>query len=280
MRSPPDTVFFLSDYGTRDEFAGVVRAVLRRLAPRCVVVDLVHDVAPFDVIAGARALERAVPHLGAGVVLGIVDPGVGSGRRGVAMGCDGPAEPGYFVGPDNGLLVGAAEQAGGPIRAVELGVEGDHRASTFDGRDVFAPAVAALCNGADLETLGPAIEPRSLVRLDQSHPTSARLADGRSVLWCEITWVDRFGNAQLNVPANHLDPGSSVVLVRPAGDGPRPQEEVVARRVVAFADLGEQELGMIADANGRLALAVHRGSAARRLDLRPGDVVGIGSPRR
>ena len=89
MPTRPDTVFFLSDYGTRDEFAGVVRAVLRRLAPDAIVIDLTHEVPPFDVAAGARTLVRSMPYLGDGVVLAVVDPGVGSARRGVALRVDG-----------------------------------------------------------------------------------------------------------------------------------------------------------------------------------------------
>ena len=105
MATGPDTVFFLSDYGTRDEFAGVVRAVLRRLAPAAVVIDLTHEVPPFDVAAGARTLLRALPHLGPGVVLAVVDPGVGSARRGVAIEAASDGGPSFFVGPDNGLLL-------------------------------------------------------------------------------------------------------------------------------------------------------------------------------
>ncbi|HEY5244790.1 MAG TPA: SAM-dependent chlorinase/fluorinase, partial [Acidimicrobiales bacterium] len=107
-----DTVYFLSDYGLADEFVGVVHAVLRRLAPGIAVVDLVHEIPPYDVRAGAAALVRAVPHLGPGVVLAVVDPGVGGSRRGLVLEIDGPDRR-WFVGPDNGLLLAAAARAGG-----------------------------------------------------------------------------------------------------------------------------------------------------------------------
>ncbi len=156
----PDTVFFLSDYGTEDEFVGVVHAVLRRLAPAAVVLDLSHAVAPFDVAAGSAMLVRAVPHLGPGVVLAVVDPGVGGGRRAVVLETAGDTGPRWLVGPDNGLLVAAAELLGGVAAAVELAPPGPGSARTFDGRDVFAPAVADLCSGTELHQLGARGRPR------------------------------------------------------------------------------------------------------------------------
>jgi S-adenosyl-L-methionine hydrolase (adenosine-forming) len=118
-------VFFLSDFGTQDEFAGVVHAVIAARAPEATVIDLTHEIPPFDVRAGSHTLVRAVPYLGRGVVLAVVDPGVGTTRRAVALEAARPDAPLYFVGPDNGLLVAAAESAAGPggapvRRAVEL----------------------------------------------------------------------------------------------------------------------------------------------------------------
>jgi S-adenosylmethionine hydrolase len=275
MARGPDTVFFLSDYGQRDEFAGVVRAVLRSLAPQVVVVDLTHEVAPFGVAAGARVLERALPHLGDGVVLAVVDPGVGSPRRPVALGAGLPER--FFVGPDNGLLTGAAGLLGGVSAAVELRAPTDPDGpSTFDGRDVFAPAVAKLCHGLALGQLGQAVEPSSLVRLDASAPTSARLPDGRRVLWCEVTWIDRFGNVELNAGPDGL--GSATTLVRPRGAAGVAHGEQQLRHVRAFAQLGPGEVGIIVDASGRLALVVREGSAADALGVAVGDTVGLTEP--
>ncbi|HXN60167.1 MAG TPA: SAM-dependent chlorinase/fluorinase, partial [Acidimicrobiales bacterium] len=145
---PVRTVFFLSDFGTQDEFAGVVHAVIAARAPGTTVIDLTHHTPPFDVRAGSHTLVRAVPHLGPGVVLGVVDPGVGTDRRGVAIEIALPSgRTMYFVGPDNGLLVAAAESvAEAPIaRVVELErhAPSPERGATFDGRDLFAPAAAA-----------------------------------------------------------------------------------------------------------------------------------------
>jgi len=274
----PDTVFFLSDYGTRDEFAGVVRAVLRRLAPAAVVIDLTHEVPPFDVAAGARALVRALPHLGDGVVLGVVDPGVGSARRGVALRVE--ANGGghrYFVGPDNGLLVPAADLGGGAVAAVELEARpAEPGAATFDGRDMFAPAVASLCLGEPLESIGTPIEPESLVRLLLPLSRHSRLADGRSVRWCQVGWVDRFGNLQLSASPEEDDP-EAFALVWAEGDAgvPADMADRMVRRVRAFAELRAGELGVIVDANGRLALVVREGSAADLLGIGNGHLVGL-----
>ncbi len=278
MPAGPDTVFFLSDFGSRDEFAGVVRAVLRRLAPSVVVIDLTHEIPPFDVAAGARTLVRAVPHLGPGVVLGVVDPGVGSARRGVALRAGSGR---LFVGPDNGLLLPAAELDGMPVvEAVQLlRPPAASGAATFDGRDLFAPAVAALCNGAALGDLGPAIDPDSLVRLLLPHPRHSRLPDGRPVRWCQVDWVDRFGNLQLSAVPSGEDPETLALAWPEDEEAPRRQSAArMVRRVRAFADLRDGELGLIVDANGHLALVVREGSAADLLGVGVGQVLGLAEP--
>jgi S-adenosylmethionine hydrolase len=274
--SPPDTVFFLSDYGTRDEFAGVVRAVLRRLAPHATVVDLTHDVPPFDVVSGARSLERAVPHLGDGVVLAVVDPGVGSDRRGIAFEVEGAAHRRFFVGPDNGLLPDAAEAAGDHIEAVLLRrPDAPGASATFDGRDLFAPAVAALCNGSELRDLGPTLDPSLLVRLTPPVSRRTTLTDGRVVRWCEIIWVDRFGNLQLNAAPGDLVGPVELRFYRDDAAAPDAPVERVLRRVTTFAHLASGEPGMIVDANGLLALVVREGSASELLGVGVGQVVGL-----
>jgi S-adenosyl-L-methionine hydrolase (adenosine-forming) len=270
-----DTVFFLSDYGRQDELVGVVHAVLRRLAPRAVVVDLTHDVPAFDVRAGAAALSRALPYLGPGVVLAVVDPGVGGDRRAVALQVPGPG-PRWLVGPDNGLLVPAARAAGGVERAVGLpasdprpgrAVQGP---ATFDGRDRFAPAVTAICDGADLAALGVSLGPTTLVEAAEPVNETRTLDDGRHRLRAEVTWVDRFGNVQL-AAAGDVIPGAvrevSVTVRAGRGDpGPLP-------RVRTFSDLSPGQPGLLVDANGRLALVVREGSAAARFGLVAGAMV-------
>ena len=198
----PRTVFFLSDFGTEDEFVGVVHAVIAARAPGTTVIDLTHHIPPFDVRAGSHTLARAVPYLSLGVVLAVVDPGVGTERRGIGLRVALPSGGSLcFVGPDNGLLVAAAEAAAeAPVaHVVELARRPPppERGATFDGRDLFGPAAAALCAGDALEDLGEVIDPRSLVRLVGGVVEEGRLRDGRTCLRTEVTWVDHFGNLQL-----------------------------------------------------------------------------------
>ncbi len=292
-RQPVRSIFFLSDFGTQDEFVGVVHAVLARRAPGVTVIDLTHHVPPFDVRAGSHTLVRAVPHLGSGVVLGVVDPGVGTSRRGIAMAVERPEAGGAlcFVGPDNGLLVAAAEAAGeAPItHVVELRREQQpqERGPTFDGRDVFAPAAAALCTGAAPGDLGEAVDPASLVRLAGGVVEQGRLGDGRICLRVEVTWVDHFGNLQLaatvadarvaGIPsAGSIELAARVDAGREYLDGLPPSlvpEGVRLRCVDAFGDLEHGEFGLLVDANGHLAVVAGEASAASWLNVAAGELL-------
>ena len=286
------TVFFLSDYGTQDEFAGVVHAVIAARAPGTTVIDLTHHIPPFDVRAGSHTLVRAVPYLGTGVVLAVVDPGVGTDRRGVALEVTLPAGGVLsFVGPDNGLLVAAAEAAGeAPIgRVVELegGAAPADRGATFDGRDLFAPAAAALCAGTPLTDLGAPVEPESLVRLIGGVVEQGRLHDGRTCLRAEVTWVDHFGNLQLaatvadarlaGIPAaGNIELAARVGSDREYLDGlPHSlvPDGVTLRCVDAFGDLRRGEFGLIVDANGHLAVVAGEASAAHWLNVVAGELL-------
>jgi S-adenosyl-L-methionine hydrolase (adenosine-forming) len=275
-----------------DEFVGVVHAVLVGASPGVTVIDLTHEIPPFDVRAGAHTLARAVPHLGPGVVLAVVDPGVGSPRRALCLEVEpAPGTPGFFVGPDNGLLVAAAELVGeAPVqRAYELrrGETAAEDGSTFDGRDLFAPAAAALCRGVRPAELGHAIDPDSLVRLFGAVVEHGRLQDGRSFLRTEVTWVDRFGNVQLAATladARAADvplAGTVGLTVTTDAAGGRHlslppalvPEGTTLRRVEAFADLTHGELGLLVDANGHLAVVAGEASAAGWLNVAAGELV-------
>ena len=264
------TVSFLSDYGLDDEFAGVVRSVLRSLAPEAAVVDITHGVAPHDVRAGALVLARACQYLAPGVVLAVVDPGVGTARRAVAVAA-GPDEEQVFVGPDNGLLAPAVALLGGATRAVELANAGYQLAApgpTFAGRDVFAPAAAHLCNGVELGELGPAVDPLSL---RPGLVPLSRVEDGRLV--AEVLWVDRFGNVQLNAGPDELDPLGERVTLRWGGDQVR-----TARRATAYGELKAGEVGLVVDSYGLVSVALDRRSAAAELRLHAGDAVTLAAP--
>jgi S-adenosylmethionine hydrolase len=261
-----DTVSFLSDYGNVDEFAGVVRSVVRSIAPHAAVIDVTHEVAPHDVRGGGLTLMRSAQYLAPGLVLAVVDPGVGSDRRAIAVEVGGGQ--GVFVGPDNGLLAPAVAILGGADRAVEL-TNPDYQLAapgpTFAGRDVFAPAAAHLCNGVDLSDLGPMIDPLSL--LPGLVPITAPVEGGG--VRGEVLWVDRYGNAQLNIDPDEVEPMGDALLVR-WGDNVRR-----AARATTYADLKGGQLGLIVDSYGLVSIAFDRRSAASELHLRAGDAVTI-----
>ncbi len=293
MPSPPARiVYFLSDFGTTDEFAGVVHAVIASRAPGTTVIDLTHHVPAYDVRAGSHTLVRAVPHLGPGVVLGVVDPGVGTERRGLALEVALPSGGIlHFVGPDNGLLVAAAEVAGEtPVaRAVELARPElpPDRGPTFDGRDLFAPAAAALCSGTSLRALGAELDPASLVRLVGGVVEQGRLADGRTCVRTEVTWVDHYGNLQLAATVADARvagmPVAGSIELAARADSDREYLDglpyslvpggVALRCVDAFGQLAEGELGVLVDANGHLAVVAGAASAAHWLNVAAGELL-------
>lgn len=262
----PRPIFLATDYGLEDEFVGVVHGVIARIDPQVRVIDLAHGIEPYDVAGGAALLARAVVHLGDGVVCAVVDPGVGGVRRGVALERDGEG-PRHLVGPDNGLLLEAARALGGDLRAVEL-PSNELVSSTFDGRDVFAPAATALATGTDLLALGIRIDPGSLVELPPPAVTVRELDDGRLAVTAAVRWIDRFGNVQLALPAEVLaDARTAGLVVR--------DEDALVRVVHAFAELAPGTAGLLADANGAVALVVAEGSAAQRFRVRVGDRVEL-----
>lgn len=267
-----DTVSFLSDYGLRDEFVGVVKAVIRSIAPHVTVLDITHEIPPHDIRAGALTLARSIQYLPPGVLLAVVDPGVGSDRRAIAVEVgEDDAETSVLVGPDNGLLASAVALAGGARRAVALTNTGYHLDApgpTFAGRDVFAPAAAHLCLGVDLAELGEPVDPYSL--LPGIVPLS-REEDGKVV--GEVLWVDRFGNAQLNVGPDEVTAMEDRVLVR-IGDKPGR----LALRVGSYSELKGGQVGLVVDSYGLLSIALNRRSAADELGFGEGDAVTLESP--
>jgi S-adenosylmethionine hydrolase len=260
-----DTLTFLSDYGHADEFVGVVKSVVRSIAPGVAVIDLTHDVPAFDVRAGGLTLARSAQYLCPGVVLAVVDPGVGTARRAVAVEVGDGAS--VLVGPDNGLLAPAVAMVGGATKAVELvdpRFRLDSPGATFDGRDVFAPAAAHLCIGVPITELGPEIDP---VTLRPGLLPLSHVEDG--VQLADVLWVDRFGNCQHNLDPDELDPAVARWRVTHGGRSRN------ARRVGAFAELATGELGLVLDSYGLLALSFDRSSAAEELGLAEGDQMSL-----
>ena len=250
-----ETVSFLSDYGTTDEFVGVVHSVIRQIAPEVRVIDLTHQVPAHDIRAGGLTLARSAQYLAPGVVLAVVDPGVGTARKAIAVEVgDGES---ILVGPDNGLLAPAVAMVGGATRAVELTAEAYRFPApgpTFAGRDVFAPAAAHLCNGVDLTELGPEIDPFSLT--PAMIPITREEGDE---LIAEVLWTDQFGNLQLNVDPAEIESLGDRIELR---FGTRSRTGI---RHETYAEVAVGEIGLIVDSYGLVSLAVNRASAAEEL---------------
>jgi len=268
MRARFDTITFLSDFGTGDEFVGVVKSVIRSIAPHVTVVDLTHEVQAYDVRAGSLTLGRSAQYLCPGVVLAVVDPGVGTERRAVAVEVGGGES--YLVGPDNGLLASAVAMSGGATAAVELTNPAYQLVApgpTFAGRDVFAPAAAHLCLGVPLGDLGQAVDPLSL--LPGLLPLS-RDEDGTLV--AEVLWVDRYGNCQLNVGPDEV-----------ARFGPRVQlrwnDDVrTAERADTYLGITAGQVGLVVDSYGMLSVCLGKRPASSELAMPVGTELTLAAP--
>lgn len=267
-----DTISFLSDYGLRDEFVGIVKGVIADIAPHARVIDLTHEIPPFDVRAGSLALARCIAYVPTGIVLAVVDPGVGTSRRGVAVSVGGGR--GILIGPDNGLLSMGTALAGGADSAVVLNnpaFQLEAPGATFAGRDIFAPAAAHLCNGVPFTELGDAVDPNLL--LPGVVPLSRN--EGGEII-AEVTWVDRYGNCQLNVgpdDVSELGARVDITFTSPTGERSTRSAPIVRN----FADIGGG-IGLVVDSFGMLAICIDRGSAADELTITVGDAVRLGAP--
>ena len=261
-------VSLLTDYGLHDEFVGVMKCVITDLAPHARITDITHGIPAFDVRAGSLALARAIQYVPPGIVIAVVDPGVGSNRRAIAIEVAGGQ--GVLIGPDNGLLASAAAMAGGAERVFELSntdLHIDAPGTTFAGRDVFAPVAAHLCNGGAIEDVGPEIDSATVMPGLVPIPTVEKHGVYGEGLRCEVTWVDGYGNCQLNVGPDEIAQfGNTVRLVM--GDDVRS-----ARIASHFAEIDGGAIGAVVDSYGMVALAVDRGSAAETLRLSAGDAV-------
>jgi S-adenosylmethionine hydrolase len=266
-------IVFCSDYGLTDAFVGLCHGVIARIAPNVRVIDLTHGIPAMDVLGGAAALRSGVPFMpDDSVYLAVVDPGVGTARRAVAV----EAVNGQLlVGPDNGLLSLAWELLGGPARAAGItspDVILQPTSHTFHGRDVFAPAAAHLANGMDLEALGPPVEVESLRRIELPRPQVVK-----GEVRCRVLSIDRFGNVQLAAVEDdllraNLDGAEELVL---------DVDEVGAiglRRARTFDDVRAGQAALIVDSAGWLAAAVNGGDLAEAARVKPGDPVLIRRP--
>ncbi len=267
MQSHAMAISFLSDFGTRDPWVAICKGVIHSIAPDAPILDVSHDIPVFDIRAGALTLAEAVPWLPVGVHLAVVDPGVGTSRLAVAL-VTGRGD--VLVGPDNGLLLPAADALGGIAVAVAI-VEASYRlagaSATFHGRDVFAPAAAHLAGGLTPARLGVPVDPADLVRLELPRPLAIGGALATGVLFC-----DSFGNVKLAGTTRDLAlavggivPGDVVAIARPSAVPPSAEVRVPWLRT--FGDVDPGEALLYEDSLGHLCLAIHRGNAAATFDL-------------
>ena len=261
-------ITFLTDFGLEDDFVGVCHGVMRRIAPEVEVIDITHGIQPHGVLQGAIVLANTLPYLSEGVHLAVVDPGVGGDRRGIAL---RSGDGRLYVGPDNGLLVPAAEKLGGVDAAHEITNRKyalEPISATFHGRDIFSPAAAHLAQGLAIDDLGPAVEPDSLARIQIPKPD---ITDRRIRACC--LYVDRFGNMQLNLTREQImklgiEPGTQVELELAT-------ERYYAIAARTFTDARGGEIILYEDAYENIAIAISGGSAAETFSAEPGADIRI-----
>jgi S-adenosyl-L-methionine hydrolase (adenosine-forming) len=238
-----------------------------KIAPEAEVIDITHGIEPQNVLQGALVLCNTLPYFPAGIHVAVVDPKVGSERKALCV----VAGERRYVGPDNGLLLIAADRLGGVDGAFALESE-EHRLSplsnTFHGRDVFAPAAAHLARGVEPSELGPPVDPASLVRLDLPR---AEVGDGR--IRVTVLYVDRYGNVQTNATGEDLkaagfDAGAKVEIDMGF-------ESYFARVADTFADVRGGDILLYEDSYWNVALAINGGNAAEMLVVRPGTELRI-----
>jgi hypothetical protein len=253
-------IALLTDFGTRDHYAGTMKGVALGICPDATLVDITHDLAAHDVLGGALELAAAYKYFPPGsIFLVVVDPGVGSARRGIA------AEAGdyRFVAPDNGVLTAVfGEHA--PKRVVELTERKYARPTisrTFEGRDRFAPAAAWLAKGLDLAALGRSAG--AIQQLDIPHPA---VDEGR--IDGQVLRVDRFGNLITNIDRRTFEKLGGALDIR---IGPHP----VSRLVATYADAAEGEVCALFGSTDHLEVSANGASAAEALDLRRGAAVRV-----
>jgi S-adenosyl-L-methionine hydrolase (adenosine-forming) len=260
-------ITFLSDFGLQDDFVGTCHGVIKRIAPETEIIDVTHGIPPQQVLQGALVLANTLAYLPVGVHLAVVDPGVGSSRRALALRDE---EGRLYVGPDNGLLLPAAERAGiavaHELANPEYALENVSR--TFHGRDIFAPAAAHLSLGVAIEELGPPLSLDVLVRLDLQEPEV-----GQSRVVATVLYVDSFGNVALNLTREHVTalgivPGTQVELELGG-------ERFYAVAARTFADARAGDIVLYEDSYGKMSVAISGGSAAEMLHVRVGQSLRI-----
>jgi S-adenosylmethionine hydrolase len=257
----------VSDFGLADDYVGLCKGVISCIAPSANVIDLIHELPGFGLEYGAEMLEHATRYMPADAVyLAVIDPGVGTERRALALRVSGGA---HLVGPDNGLLLPAAETLGGVEEAISLTDSRYHVhpvSSTFHGRDIFAPVAARLAAGMPVAGLGESVDPGSLVRLDLPEAEAV----SPNAVRARILAVDRYGNARLS--ALQDTPGFEFGRLLQMDT---PEGTLRCRYAEAFGGSAIGDLLVVPDSHRRLSISINQGNAAKALGLKVGHAVKI-----
>jgi S-adenosyl-L-methionine hydrolase (adenosine-forming) len=253
-------ITLLSDFGLSDVYVGVMKGVIAQINPALTVIDLTHQIPPQDIAAARFSIMNAYPYFPDGTVhVAVVDPGVGSHRRAIAVQLDA----GFLVGPDNGLFSGVLSQTK-VVAAVELTNSQYWRtatpSTTFHGRDIFAAVGAHLASSVPLEVLGDAIAPETLVQLK----IPERIPTDNSIVGC-IQYIDRFGNLVTNIPATDVWGKTWSVAVAESPTQTLPERSIPSSQTYSDRPLGE--VVALIGSHGWVEIAVNGGSAQSQLQM-------------
>jgi S-adenosyl-L-methionine hydrolase (adenosine-forming) len=262
-----NTITLLTDFGTQDGYVGAMKGAIACIHPSPLIIDLSHDIPPQDIAAARYVLMSAYSSFPVGTIhVAVVDPGVGSWRRAIAI----QLEDGFLIGPDNGIFSGVL-QTHVLLQVVELTNSQYWRtetpSQTFHGRDIFAPVAAHLANGVPLMALGKAIAPDSLITLAIPEPTLINSEWIGAVQYC-----DRFGNAVTNLAEGLLQTTNWHVLVTSAI---APETEVVIPGVNHYGAVAVGDALAIVGSSGWIEIAMNRGNARQKLGLEIGTTVRL-----
>ncbi|MGB3201710.1 MAG: SAM-dependent chlorinase/fluorinase [Nodosilinea sp.] len=253
-------IALITDFGSQDSYVGVMKGVMAGICPTAQTIDITHDLPPQDLYAARFTVLSVYPYLPPGTVyLVVVDPGVGTARRAIAV----QTRQGFFVGPDNGVLSSVFDRE--PVlNAVELDNSDYWRSpqpiATFHGRDIFAPAAAHLANGVPIDRLGSALDPQSLITLPLTAPVVTETG------WQGVVqYIDRFGNAATTIPASAVKSADWTLTVG----------ETTLPSATTYGEVPPGQGLALVGSHGFVEIAVNQGSAKARFGLAVGDRVSI-----
>jgi len=256
-------VTLTTDFGLKDPYVAEMKAAILGICPKAVIVDVTHEIAKFNIRMGAYMLASAAPHFPYGSVhVAVIDPGVGTRRRSIVI----QTKQSFFVGPDNGILVLAAEKQG---------IENIHEltnprfmlpkvSSTFHGRDIFAPAAAHLLNGVKPAEFGLEIR-------EAAEAEFAKVTRKNGALIGEVLHVDGFGNIITNITEKEVAQNSAKGEVNVALAG----NKLKLKFCKAYGETKPQEPLTLIGSHGFLEISVHQGNAAEKFKIKAGDTVAV-----